>query len=92
MRNFERQADTYAYAFFNSAKPLISTFEKIGFCYFKMDDFIAASKYFYFVRSYIEEHKPGETKWLSRIKNIIDICNEKAGLYIEDGVLKAHMK
>ena len=30
MRNFERQADTYVYAFFPSAKPLISTFKKIA--------------------------------------------------------------
>jgi Zn-dependent protease with chaperone function/chaperonin cofactor prefoldin len=30
MRNFERQADTYAYTFFNTAKPLISTFNKIA--------------------------------------------------------------
>ena len=30
MRNFERQADTYVYALFHSAKPLISTFEKIA--------------------------------------------------------------
>jgi len=29
MRNFERQADTYVYALFPSAKPLISTFKKI---------------------------------------------------------------
>ena len=29
MRNFERQADTYVYALFTSAKPLISTFKKI---------------------------------------------------------------
>jgi len=31
MRNFERQADTYVYALFESAKPLISTLEKIAF-------------------------------------------------------------
>lgn len=31
MRNFERQADTYVYSFFVSAKPLISAFEKITF-------------------------------------------------------------
>jgi Zn-dependent protease with chaperone function len=30
MRNFERQADTYVYTLFDSAKPLISTFEKIA--------------------------------------------------------------
>jgi tetratricopeptide (TPR) repeat protein len=30
MRNFERQADTYVYALFDSAQPLISTFEKIA--------------------------------------------------------------
>lgn len=30
MRNFERQADTYVYSLFNSAKPLISTFQKIA--------------------------------------------------------------
>ncbi|MBW2670441.1 MAG: M48 family metalloprotease [Deltaproteobacteria bacterium] len=30
MRNFERQADTYVYALFDSARPLISTFEKIA--------------------------------------------------------------
>ena len=30
MRNFERQADTYVYALFDSAAPLISTFEKIA--------------------------------------------------------------
>lgn len=30
MRNFERQADTYVYALFPSAKPLISTFKKIA--------------------------------------------------------------
>jgi len=30
MRNFERQADTYVYALFQSAKPLISTFKKIA--------------------------------------------------------------
>ena len=30
MRNFERQADTYVYALFDNAKPLISTFEKIA--------------------------------------------------------------
>jgi len=30
MRNFERQADTYVYALFSSAKPLISTFKKIA--------------------------------------------------------------
>jgi len=30
MRNFERQADTYVYSLFDSAKPLISTFEKIA--------------------------------------------------------------
>ena len=30
MRNFERQADTYVYTFFNSAKPLISTLNKIS--------------------------------------------------------------
>ncbi len=29
MRNFERQADTYVYRLFDSAQPLISTFEKI---------------------------------------------------------------
>ncbi len=29
MRNFERQADTYVYSLFDSAKPLISTLEKI---------------------------------------------------------------
>jgi len=29
MRNFERQADTYVYELFNSAAPLISTFQKI---------------------------------------------------------------
>jgi Zn-dependent protease with chaperone function len=29
MRNFERQADVYVYEFFDSAAPLISTFEKI---------------------------------------------------------------
>jgi len=29
MRNFERQADCYVYTLFDSAKPLISTFEKI---------------------------------------------------------------
>jgi len=29
MRNFERQADCYVYSLFNSAGPLISTFEKI---------------------------------------------------------------
>jgi len=29
MRNFERQADTYVYALFPNAKPLISTFKKI---------------------------------------------------------------
>ncbi|MDM8526037.1 M48 family metalloprotease [Desulfococcaceae bacterium HSG8] len=29
MRNFERQADTYIYTLFESARPLISTFEKI---------------------------------------------------------------
>lgn len=29
MRNFERQADTYVYRLFESARPLISTFEKI---------------------------------------------------------------
>ncbi|MCP4345197.1 MAG: M48 family metalloprotease [Desulfobacterales bacterium] len=29
MRNFERQADTYVYTIFESAAPLISTFEKI---------------------------------------------------------------
>jgi tetratricopeptide (TPR) repeat protein len=30
MRNFERQADTYVYSFFENAGPLISTFEKIA--------------------------------------------------------------
>jgi len=30
MRNFERQADTYVYTLFDSAGPLISTFEKIA--------------------------------------------------------------
>ncbi|MBW2193797.1 MAG: M48 family metalloprotease [Deltaproteobacteria bacterium] len=30
MRNFERQADAYVYALFESAKPLISTLEKIA--------------------------------------------------------------
>jgi len=30
MRNFERHADTYVYALFDSAKPLISTLEKIA--------------------------------------------------------------
>jgi Zn-dependent protease with chaperone function len=30
MRNFERQADTYVYALFDSAKPLITTLEKIA--------------------------------------------------------------
>jgi len=30
MRNFERQADTYVYTFYNSAKPLISTLNKIS--------------------------------------------------------------
>ncbi len=30
MRNFERQADCHVYAFFNTAGPLISTFEKIA--------------------------------------------------------------
>jgi Zn-dependent protease with chaperone function len=30
MRNFERQADTYVYALFDSGKPLISTLEKIA--------------------------------------------------------------
>ena len=30
MRNFERQADTYVYALFDSAKPLITTLEKIS--------------------------------------------------------------
>jgi tetratricopeptide (TPR) repeat protein len=30
MRNFERQADCYVYALFDSAKPLISTLEKIA--------------------------------------------------------------
>jgi Zn-dependent protease with chaperone function len=30
MRNFERQADTYVYALFESAQPLISTLEKIA--------------------------------------------------------------
>jgi Zn-dependent protease with chaperone function len=30
MRNFERQADTYVYALFDNAKPLISTLEKIA--------------------------------------------------------------
>ena len=30
MRNFERQADTYVYALFESARPLISTLEKIA--------------------------------------------------------------
>ena len=30
MRNFERQADTYIYALFDSARPLISTLEKIA--------------------------------------------------------------
>jgi len=30
MRNFERQADTYVYTLFKSAKPLISTLEKIA--------------------------------------------------------------
>ena len=30
MRNFERQADTYVYALFDSAEPLISTLEKIA--------------------------------------------------------------
>ena len=29
MRNFERQADTYVYTFYESAKPLISTLNKI---------------------------------------------------------------
>jgi len=31
MRNFERQADTYVYALFNSAVPLISTLKKIAY-------------------------------------------------------------
>jgi Zn-dependent protease with chaperone function len=31
MRNFERQADTYVYALFKSAAPLISTLKKIAF-------------------------------------------------------------
>ncbi|MBU0545445.1 MAG: M48 family metalloprotease [Proteobacteria bacterium] len=31
MRNFERQADIYVYSFFDSAKALISTLEKIAF-------------------------------------------------------------
>jgi Zn-dependent protease with chaperone function len=31
MRNFERQADTYVYALFESAAPLISTLKKIAF-------------------------------------------------------------
>jgi Zn-dependent protease with chaperone function len=30
MRNFERQADTYVYALFDSARPLISTLQKIA--------------------------------------------------------------
>lgn len=30
MRNFERQADTYVYSLFDSAQPMISTFEKIA--------------------------------------------------------------
>ena len=30
MRNFERQADTYVYTLFDSAQPLIKTFEKIA--------------------------------------------------------------
>jgi Zn-dependent protease with chaperone function len=30
MRNFERQADTYVYALFDNAQPLISTFKKIA--------------------------------------------------------------
>ena len=30
MRNFERQADTHVFSFFESARPLISTFEKIA--------------------------------------------------------------
>ena len=30
MRNFERQADTYVYALFDSARPLIATLEKIA--------------------------------------------------------------
>jgi prepilin signal peptidase PulO-like enzyme (type II secretory pathway) len=30
MRNFERQADTYVYALFDTARPLISTLEKIA--------------------------------------------------------------
>ena len=32
MRNFERQADLYVYSLFESAKPLISAFEKIAVC------------------------------------------------------------
>jgi Zn-dependent protease with chaperone function len=31
MRNFERQADIYVYSFFESARPLISTLEKIAY-------------------------------------------------------------
>ncbi len=30
MRNFERQADVYVYTFFDSARPMISTFQKIA--------------------------------------------------------------
>lgn len=71
MRNFERQADTYVYALFDNAKPLISTFEKIAAT--SGEPYDKPNWHHFSIKNRIEHLKKCETDkiWITRHDNKI---------------------
>ena len=88
MRNFERQADTYVYALFDSAKPLISTFEKIAATSGEHPD--RPNWHHYSITKRIEYLKKCESDkiWITRHENKIkkSIAVYLAGIFLLCGV------
>jgi len=88
MRNFERQADTYVYSLFDSAKPLISTFEKIAATSGEHPD--RPNWHHFSITKRIEYLKKCESdkRWITRHENKIkkSIAVYLAGIFLLCGV------
>jgi len=84
MRNFERQADIYVYSFFDSAKPLISTLEKIATASGQTAD--KPNWHHFSIKDRIEylNRCDGDKTWIKRhnIKIIKSMAVYLAGLFI----------
>jgi Zn-dependent protease with chaperone function len=79
MRNFERQADIYVYALFDSAKPLISTLEKIVTTSGQSAD--RPNWHHFSIKERIEYLQKCEanTRWISRHNRKV---NKSIGIYL----------